>query len=228
MMALLEAAYPLLVWFHVLLFVVWLGGDIGVFLLGQHFRMRHAYGLETRLVLLKLLVALDMGPRSAWALMVPSSIALLAAGGWWPGLDLPLAGLALGLGLAWLALVWTAHLHDQTPLAARCRQVEGVLRWLLAGFYLGLGLLSLRNGAPLPGFVAWKALLFGLIFVAAILIDLAFRPVGPRLVALIRDGSSDVTEMPLRAAMDRTRVFVLAVYALLLVTSYLGVVKPGS
>ncbi|MFN7174368.1 MAG: hypothetical protein ACK4MT_06615, partial [Thermaurantiacus tibetensis] len=80
-MALLESAYPVLVWLHVLLLVVWLGGDIGVFLLGQHFRRRHAYSLETRLVLLKLLVALDMGPRSAWALMVPSSIALLAAGG---------------------------------------------------------------------------------------------------------------------------------------------------
>lgn len=227
-MALLEQTYPVLVWLHVLLLVVWLGGDIGVFLLGQHFRRRHAYSLETRLVLLKLLVALDMGPRSAWALMVPSSIALLAGGGWWPGLDSKLVLLALGLGLGWLALVWIAHLNDQTPLAARCRQTEGVLRWGLAGFYLVLGLLSLRNGGPLPGFVAWKALLFGLIFVAAILIDLAFRPVGPRLVALIRDGSSDATELPLRAAMDRTRVFVLAVYSLLLAISYVGVVKPGA
>ncbi len=227
-MAMLEPAYPVLVWLHVLLLVVWLGGDIGVFLLGQHFRRRHAYGLETRLVLLRLLVALDMGPRTAWALMVPSSILLLAAGGWWPGLDWKLPALALAIGLFWLLLVWVAHLHDQTPLAARCREIEGVLRWLLAGFYLVLGALSLRNGAPLAGFLAWKALLFGLIFVAAILIDRAFRPVGPLLGALIRDGSSDATELPLRAAMDRTRLFVLAVYALLLATSFVGVVKPGA
>ncbi|WP_448581600.1 hypothetical protein [Thermaurantiacus sp.] len=227
MMAALEASYPVLVWLHVLLLVVWLGGDIGVFLLGQHFRRRDRYSLETRLVLLKLLVALDMGPRSAWALMVPSSIALLAAGGWWPGLGEVQLALALGIGLLWLLLIWVAHRHDQTALAARCRQLEGVLRWALAGFYLGVGLLMLRNGGPLPGFLAWKALLFGFIFVAAILIDWAFRPVGPRLVALIRDGSSDATELPLRAAMDRTRIFVLAVYALLLATSFLGVVQPA-
>lgn len=224
----LAAGYPVLVWVHVLLLVVWLGGDIGVFLLGQHFRRHHAYSLETRLVLLRLLVALDMGPRSAWALMVPSSILLLAAGGWWPGLAPDQVALALGIGLFWLALIWIAHANDQTPLATRCRQIEGVLRWALAGFYLLLGALMLRNGGPFPAFLAWKALLFGLIFVAAILIDWAFKPVGPLLVALIRDGSSDATELPLRTAMDRTRIWVLAVYALLLATSFLGVVKPGS
>ncbi|MFQ3594984.1 MAG: hypothetical protein SNJ63_02585 [Sphingomonadaceae bacterium] len=221
--------YPLLVWFHLLLFVVWLGGDIGVFLLGQHFRKRHLYSLETRLVLLKLLVALDMGPRTAWALMVPSSLLLLKAGDWWPLMPDHILIAGLIIGGFWLFLVWDAHLHDQTPRAARARAIEGVLRWALAGFYLLLGALSLRNGGtPLAGFLAWKALLFGLIFVAAILIDLAFKPVGPQLMALIREGSSDATEVPLRRTMDRTRIFVVMVYALLLVISWVGVVKPGS
>jgi hypothetical protein len=221
--------YPFLVWLHLLLFVVWLGGDIGVFLLGQHFRKRHAYSLDTRLVLLKLLVALDMGPRSAWALMVPSSLLLLKLGGWWPLMPMHIVLAGSIIGLFWLALVWDAHLHDRTPRAARARAVEGVLRWLLAGFYLLLGALSLRNGGtPLEGFLAWKALLFGLIFVAAILIDWAFKPVGRQLVALIEQGSSDATEVPLRRTMDRTRIFVLAVYALLMVISWIGVVKPGT
>jgi hypothetical protein len=220
--------YPLLVWFHILLFVVWLGGDIGVFLLGQHFRRRHAYRLETRLVLLKLLVALDMGPRSAWALMVPSSLLLLNFGPWWPDLPDWLLWPGLAIGLGWLALVWIAHLKDGTPVAAAARAIEGVLRWLLAGFYLALGIQSLRNGGiPLEAFLAVKATLFGFIFVAAILIDMAFKPVGRHLQALLAQGSSDATEIPLRRAMDRTRIFVLVVYLLLLATSFLGVVKPA-
>jgi hypothetical protein len=219
--------YPILVWLHVLLLVVWLGGDMGVFLLGQHFRRRHAYGLETRLVLLKLLVALDMGPRSAWALMVPSSLLILYFGPWWPDLPDWLLWPGIGIGFFWLALVWVAHLRDGTPLAGLARRVEGVLRWLLAGFYLALGIQSLRNGGiPLEGFLAVKAILFGLIFVAAILIDMAFRPVGRHLQALLANGSSDETEIPLRRTMDRTRVFVVAVYVLLLATSFVGVVKP--
>ena len=222
----MTALYPNLVYLHLLLFVLWLGGDLGVFVLGQHFR-RRSYSLPERLVLLRLLVAIDMGPRTAWALMVPVTLSLLYAGNWWPGL--PLAAVVLGwaVGLVWLWLVWDAHAHDLTPRAARDRRIEGWLRYVLAAFYLGLGGLSLATGAPLaPHWLAAKALLFGTIFAAAIMIDLAFKPVGPQLMALIAQGSSDATEVPLRATMDGTRRWVLTVYALLFVTSYLGLVKP--
>ncbi|MFN7175369.1 MAG: hypothetical protein ACK4MX_00615 [Thermaurantiacus sp.] len=219
----MDLLYPTLVWFHLLLLVFWLGGDLGVFLLGQHFRKRHDYSVQERLTLLKLLVITDMGPRTAWALMVPSSLLLLKLGPWWPTMPVWLLWAGSIVALAWLALVWDAHLHDQTPRARRARALENPLKFLLTGFYLTLGIVSLMNGAPLVGLLAWKALLFGLIFVAAILIDIAFRPVGPQLMALIRQGSSDATEVPLRRTMDRTRVFVVAVYLLLFLISWLGV-----
>lgn len=75
-------AYPTLVYIHLLLFVLWLGADVGVFLLGQHFRKRDNYTLEQRIALLKMLVLVDMTPRSAWALMVPVSLSVLALGNW--------------------------------------------------------------------------------------------------------------------------------------------------
>jgi len=218
--------YENLVWLHLLLFVLWLGGDLGVFVLGQHFR-RRSYSLPERLTLLKLLVIVDLGPRFAWALMVPMSLTLLYFGGWWPGLPGVVVALAWGVGLAWSWLVWDAHVHDMTPRAARNRRLEGWLRWALAGCYLGLGGLSLVAGAPLEqGWLAWKALMFGLIFVAAIMIDWSFKPVGPQLMALISQGSSDATEGPLRATMDGTRRWVLLVYLLLFITSWLGSTKP--
>jgi uncharacterized membrane protein len=219
----MDLLYPTLVWFHILLLVFWLGGDLGVFLLGQHFRKRDRYTVQERLTLLKLLVITDMGPRTAWALMVPSSLLLLKLGPWWPGMPMWLLWSGTIVALAWLALVWEAHLHDQTPRARRARAMENPLKFLLTGFYLTLGTVSLMNGAPLVGLLAWKALLFGLIFVAAILIDIAFRPVGPQLMALIQQGSSDETELPLRSTMDRTRIFVMTVYALLFLISWLGV-----
>ena len=218
--------YLSLVYVHLLLFVFWLGGDLGVFVLGQHFRRRD-YSLPERLTLLKLLVVIDLGPRTAWALMVPVTLLLLRAGGWW---DVPLWLLILGsvAGVVWCALVWDAHAHDRTPRAARDRAIEAWFRYGLCAFYLGLGGVSLATGAPLAQpWLAAKALLFGLIFVAAIGIDVAFKPVRPRLMALVEHGSSDATEVPLRAVMDRTRRFVFAVYALLFVTAWLGVVKPG-
>ena len=220
-----DLAYPTLVYVHLLLFVLWLGADVGVFLLGQHFRKRHIYTLDQRIALLKMLVLIDMTPRTAWALMVPLSLSVSAMGGWWevPGW---MVAAAWAIGGIWLWLVWDAHRHDQTPRAARNRRLEGWIRYLLAAFYLWLGAESLLTGHPIAaGWLAWKALLFGLIFVAAIGIDISFKPVGAQLGAVLSQGSSDATEIPLRRTMDRTRLWVWATYLLLIATSYLGVSK---
>ncbi len=220
-------AYPALVYVHLLMFVLWLGADVGVFVLGQHFRKRQKWSLDQRIALLTLLVEIDMVPRTAWALMVPLSLSVVDLGGWW---DVP-TWLIVGawvIGLFWLALVWDAHWHDQTPRAARNRRIEGWLRWIIGGFYLWLGGQSLLIGAPLgPDWLAWKAFMFGLIFVAAIMIDVTFKPVGAQLGAVLAEGSSDATEIPLRRTMDRTRLWVWAVYILLMITAFLGNVKPG-
>lgn len=221
-----DLAYPTMVYIHLLLFVLWLGADVGVFWLGQNFRRRHRYGLPERLALLRMLVDIDMVPRTAWALMVPVSLSVLKLGGWW---DVPatLMAAAWAIGALWLWLVWDAHFHDMTPRAARNRRIERGLTYVLAAFYLWLGGQSLAIGAPLePRWLAWKALLFGVIFAAAIMIDRVFKPVGPQLGRLLKEGSSDATELPLLRTMNNTRIWVLTVYALLVLTSYLGNVKP--
>ncbi len=219
--------YQLLVYVHLLLFVLWLGADVGVFLLGQHFRKRTVYTLDQRIVLLKLLVIVDLIPRCSWALMVPLSLNVVNAGGYW---DVPLAVL-LGswvIGAGWILLIFDSHAHDQTPRAARNRRIEGWLSWIIGFFYLGLGWKSLMTDSPLqPDWLAWKALLFGLIFVAAIMIDRTFRPVGAQLTAVLERGSSDETEIPLLNTMNATRVWVWIIYALLMATAFLGNVKPS-
>jgi len=221
-----DLTYRALVWVHLLLFVMWLGADVGVFTAGRHFRMRRTYTLDQRLALLKLLVAVDMVPRTAFALMVPLSLSVAQMGGWW---DAPVALIAAAWVFAgvWLWLVWDAHHHDQTPRAARNRRIENWLQYGAGGGYLWLGASSVITRWPIePAWLAWKALLFGAIFIAAFMIDFLFKPVGPLLMAVVGQGSSDATEVPLRAAMDRARHWVRITYALLLVISFLGVVKP--
>lgn len=225
-MSLADLAYPSMVYFHLLLFVLWLGGDVGVFIAGQHFRKRHMYTLDQRIALLKLLVLIDLFPRTAWALMVPVSLSVVSMGGFWAVPDWLMIP-AWVVAFIWVWLVWDSHKHDMTPRAARNRKVEFWLKNAITLGYLGLGAVSLATGEPLmQTWLAAKAFLFGLIFVAAIMIDVAFKPVGPQLGRLLKEGSSDETEIPLRRTMDRTRIWVLCVYALLIATSFLGAVKP--
>lgn len=100
-MTLTNLAYPSLVYFHLLLFVLWLGADVGVFLAGQNFRRRDVYTLDQRIALLKLLVLIDLTPRTAWALMVPVSLSVVSLGGYWAVPD------------AILAIAWAAGLADR-------------------------------------------------------------------------------------------------------------------
>jgi len=221
-----QLVYTALMYVHILLFAAWLGGDIGVFALGQNFRKRHAYSLETRLVLLKLLVLVDMAPRTAWALMVPVSISMLVAGGW---ADLP-GWLVWGswiIGSGWLALTWAAFLAGQTPRAKMLRRAEFYLTLALAAGYAALTAAGFAGLIAMPGWLALKAGLFALIFAFAILIDVANRPVGPKLQRLIQEGSSPQTEDPLLAAMNRVRVWVLGLYVLLVAVGAVGAFKPA-
>ncbi len=216
--------YPYFVFLHILLFVAWLGGDIGVFILGQHFRKRD-YPLETRFTLLRLLVLNDMAPRTAWALMVPVSVTMVVLGRWaaLPGWLIAVSWIVGGI---WLWLVWTAYLHDQTPLAQRLRRIEFWLKVALTGAYAGLAGAGVAGVLSMPGWLAAKAGLFALIFAFAIMIDVAFKAAAPHLQRLVAEGSRDEIEVPLRQAMDRTRVWVLALYALLVLTAALGTIKP--
>ncbi len=225
-MSLADLAYPTLVYVHLLLFVMWLGADVGVFLLGQHFRKRELYTLDQRIALLKLLVIVDLTPRAAWALMVPLSLTVSYVGNWWH-VPVGLIWASWAIAGVWLGLVLDAHAHDMTPRAARNRRIESWIRYLLCAFYLWLGAQSVLTGNPIaPTWLAWKALLFGAIFAAAIMIDVTFKPVGAQLGRLLAEGSSDATEVPLRRTMDNTRWWVWLTYLLLVITSYLGAVKP--
>jgi hypothetical protein len=220
-----QLTYTALVYLHILLFAAWLGGDIGVFALGQNFRKREAYSLETRLVLLKLLVLVDMAPRTAWALMVPVSISMSVAGGW-ASLPAWLVWASWVIGLGWLALTWAAFLAGQTARAKALRQMEFYLTIALALGYAALALAGFVGAVAMPDWLALKAGLFALIFAFAIMIDVANRPVGPKLQRLVESGSSPETEDPLLAAMNRVRVWVLGLYVLLLAVAAAGTFKP--
>jgi hypothetical protein len=218
--------YDILVYAHILAFVFWLGGDLGVAILGSAFRDR-TKPLATRLEILRLLAAVDMGPRTAWVLMVPLSITLVAVGRYWDVPQVVLIG-SWVIGAGWLALTWMIHVRDPGPATERLKAIEFWVKIAITLAYGTLGVTAVLGLGPLQAdWLGWKALTFAAIFVVATMIDVAAKPVGPLLMKLIHEGSSDATEIPLRRAMDRARLWVWATYALLVIIGYLGSVKPG-
>jgi hypothetical protein len=135
--------------------------------------------------------------------------------------------LAWLVGAVWMGLTWSIHMMTGRPIVPQLKQIEFWLKLAITAFYAGIGLTSLLGWGPLTEiWLSQKALVFAAIFGAAIMIDVAGRPVGPLLLAVIEKGSSDETEIPLRRAMDRARLWVWLTYALLLIIGFLGTVKP--
>jgi len=218
--------YDYLLFVHVLLFVFWLGGDLGVFILGQQSRRKHVYSQEQRQALLRVLIMVDMGPRTCIALMVPISLTLAHVGGWWL---MPIWLIVLGwiVGCLLLSAAWIAFLNHGRPIEKTAKIIDFWLQVSMALFYAYVAIKSLWTDTPIvQDWLAGKTLLYSLIFVSAILIDLSYRPMASALKALEANSTSE-SEQAVLAIQNRTRVWVIAIYVLLFAIGFFGVTKPA-
>lgn len=218
--------YGLLDYFHILLLVFWLGTDLGVLLAARRVRDAALTPAE-RLTLLDLALRIDLLPRIAFSLMFAVGATLGYLGG-----TLPIPGWALALLWAltglWLTLTLALVAAQGKPLQGLIAAVQRV--WLiavaLACAVAALWLLAGSSAAPVPGWLALKIGLYGLVCLAAIGIDRAFLPLIPAMGELARSGSSAALETRISGAINHALRYVYSLYGLLLLAGFLGVTKP--
>ncbi len=213
------------VYFHILLLVFWLGGDVGVLLLALQAK-RPELSLAERVFALRMATAIDFIPRLCFALMFPVGLAVSSSGGW---VDPPtwVTGLVWALSFGWIGLLLALHRSAGTARGAALNRLHLTLQGVMFLVVGGIGLFSLAGHGPFPsGWLAAKVLLFGVIFGFGIGIDYAFRPVGPAFAQLATAGSSPGVEATIRRGVIGSIRYVLALYAVLLIVAFLGVTKP--
>ena len=215
-----------LVFVHILLLVFWLGTDIGVFVLGK-FAQNPQYTVDQRLLLLKVALILDMFPRVCMVLIVPTGYQLaINLGAINPGAYLT-SGVWVFSGI-WLAVVLTGLLQHGNDIGVRAKLIEKWIHYFLLTTGAWVGITSLYSGAPISmRWLAIKVILFVLIIIFALLLERVFNPVATAFFKLAEEGSSVETEDQIRKGMDRTYVWVLAIYAAVIFAAYFGVSKPG-
>lgn len=225
---------------HILLFALWLGGDIGVWL-SMAFVRDSRLSFETRATIVRLAFYVDMFPRIAFALMIPVGVTLAGELGLLPDSG-SLQASAWSVGLGWSALHLATLFLKGKPLALTLRRVNVAFEALAGAVFVGLGaaaLLSIDPGAAVGnGFVAlagplaqapWfatKLLLFGLVFWIVLGIDTRFQP----FTTLLQAGPQGLTpavERRVRTLTHQTMAWALLLYALILAIAFLGKVKPA-
>jgi len=195
--------YALLVLLHLLLFVYWLGADIGVFYSARYVQDT-TLTLESRRTALRIMGWVDQLPRYSLVLMLPVGTTLGVATG---VIALPgSAALVTWLiGAGWLWFVWAIHHHQGTPLAERLRS----------------------QGPLVADWISIKVALFGVLVFCGIMIRMRGKPIGPALRKILSEGSSPELEAELVRGFERTRPFILGIWFLLLVAAFVGLAKPN-
>lgn len=207
---------------HLLVFVYWLGGDLGAFY-ASHALTAAAVSADRRLFAAKIVGDVDMAPRSALILALPTGFLLADAKVW---INAPLAAsIAITvLSLAWLFIVWRLHLSHGAN--AVLKRIDSVFRFSLLAGLVATGLAGLAGALTLPFFLSIKLLLLAGAVAMGLAIRQALTPLGPALAGLKGDEPARA-EQDLAAILKRARPMVVAIWLLISSAAILGLAKPA-
>lgn len=231
--------YGLLKGFHVLLIVTWLGVDAGVFL-GSHMIRHRAYEPGARFLVSRLMGYLDIGPRLSVPLMFATGLHLSHLGGW-ASLPVALVWLGWAAALAWCAAIVYAFVLQHMAEAGHAlsgaqqrwlrtyRRVDLWARWLWLAAIVGALLGALLGAAVFRGtWLNLKLALFCLVILVGNVLRLLPGTSSMALMAQIhREGSTPEREDALYNRLTLTHPIILTMYACVVVSLFLGVLKPG-
>jgi hypothetical protein len=217
--------HNLWVFIHILLFVYWLGADLGVFLLARVSKVA-SLSFAERALALKMALLIDTTPRICFALMFPVGLHLCASGGF-VDVSMPYLTLAWIIAVAWIVLLVQLGKAQGTPRGELLNRIHLTFQAIMLLVLGAIGIWSWLGAGPFQGgWLAAKVTLFALIFAMGIGIDFAFRPIGPAFMRLATEGSKPDIEAAIGSSVDGAIRYVLALYALLVVIAFLGVTKP--
>ncbi|GAB4586534.1 hypothetical protein [Nocardia sp. IFM 10818] len=221
---------------HLLLFVFWLGGDLGVYY-SSRFVIDPERTPAARATALAIMSGLDLGPKICLVLFLPSGLTLMALE--------PHGASLFGIGLfpgwfvvaVWLfAAVWlalTVIQHRTHGRIAGVHRADLAIRIAVVAGLAVSGCYALIAAEPFgvttnPRWLGGKILLYGAAITAGLGIRMTLRPFGPAFGALVATGSTERVERTLRGSVDGCLPYVWTIWASVLAAAALGVLKPGA
>lgn len=210
---------------HLLLFVYWLGGDVGVFH-SSRFVVDSKRPREARLMAARIMLDLDLVPRICMSLMLTVGAILNE----YHGVTHPAWQMAalLALGPFWLAMVLYLHFREGTAAAHRVQRFDFWFRWCMVAAILASAAFSHATGrlADYPWITA-KLLIFAFLIFCGLMIRIRMPPFIEGLRALAAGRSSADSDARMQASLAWMRPWVLAIWAGVVASAVLGVLQPG-
>lgn len=210
---------------HIVLFVVWLGAELGVFACTAAAK-NSRLAFEARQSFVRLARRIHILPRICFALILPVGIELTGALNVYP-LSPGLRVLFWSGAAFWLVLILAMSRSEDTPMGTLLGYIEIAFQALAGAGFVVYGLNSLATGSPIdePWF-AVKLALFGLVFWIVIAINVSFRPFFAPFAEIGEEGSTPEREEAVARAVNQAMAYMVVLYLLIAGIAFLGRVKP--
>ena len=215
----------LLTLLHVLIFVYWLGGDLGAFF-SSNTLIDPKKPVEARLFALKVVNNVDMAPKTCLILTLPTGLTLAAAKGWL-GLSTGFLTTVWMASAVWLFLVWRIHLKH-LPATAVARRVDMAVRWALVIALLLIGGAGVLGLVPeLHLFIALKLLLLATAMLAGLMVRRALGPLFTAVREMAANGPSPEGDAAMRhIILRRSKPTVVFIWIVITAAAFCGIAIP--
>jgi hypothetical protein len=214
-----------LVWglLHILIFVYWLGGDLGAFY-ASRLVVDPDRAPVGRVAAATILLNVDMAPRMALIFAFPTGLALAVHRGW---LDLDWLWVAAGFAAAaiWAGLAWMIHLKAGPHILAG--RLDQAIRYAVLFSLIGAGVAALTGIWALPVFIAGKCLLLALAIAAGLMIRRALAPFGPAFAQMASGRGGEEADRVVAASLSNAKRYVFVIWAAIIAAAALGVATPS-
>lgn len=221
----MTSSISLLTLLHVLVFVYWLGGDLGAFF-SSYTLIDPKKPVDTRMFALKVVNNVDMAPKTSLILTLPTGLTLASVKGW---LAIPGTALALAWVIAavWLFLVWRVHLKH-LPASALERRIDIAIRWILVIGLIGTGIGGLTGAITgIPLFISYKILLLAGAMTAGLIVRRALGPLFQAVREMAAHGPSAETDAVMRKViMRRSKPTVVTIWIIITTAALCGIATP--
>ncbi len=221
--------YVLWKYAHILMFVFWVGTDMGVYLAARR-STDSSLSFVTRVTLLHMALRIELLPRTMWKAALPFGVMLSRDLGLLPISDLAVA-LVWVFSVVWWAISMAGAWWYDKPVGHRLARITN---WLTSFVGVGLIVLCLASWQGYGPFVedaVWlhlKVALYGVINLMVVWMLFAFDPIGAAFGRLAVEGSKPEIEAIISRTMEKSTIIIWSTYALIVIVGFIGTTKiPG-
>jgi len=218
------SGYEVVLVLHQLLFVFWLGPDLGRYIWSTR-AANTELSPTTRITAGQMTRKIELFPKVCISLLLTVGGILTEAVGithpWWQ-----MVGIVL-LGPVWLSMVLIGHLRPKTNLGDLINRTDNLFRLFMAAAVLASVTYSWSTGRlDNTPWVTGKLVLFAAIMLFGLVAKLRLRPFDNALVQIETMGPSKSVDTMMTKSLASARPYIFGIWIALAIAAWLGVAQP--